>query len=196
MEGLGMDVALEETRLGRLTGGELRERYAALFGERSDSRNRHYLTRRILWRMQVLAEGGLSERARRHALETGSLLDIRQSAPVPRVAAAPASPDPVPTDLSVPVTVTPEPGEEPGYIVQRLAGAKTRLPPPGGVLLRRYKGKELQVHVRSNGFEWEGQTYRSLSAVAKAVTGSHWSGNVFFNLAESANARTKTKGKS
>ncbi len=189
-----MDVALEETRLGRLTGGELRARYAALFGERSDSRNRRYLIRRILWRMQVLAEGGLSEHARRHALETGSLLDIRQSAPVPRAAAVmPASPTPTPAANGVPVAVAPEPGEEPGCIVQRLAGAKTRLPPPGGVLLRRYKGKELQVHVRSNGFEWEGQFYGSLSAVAKAITGSHWSGNVFFNLAESANARTKGK---
>lgn len=185
---MDMDVALEETRLGRLSGGELRDRYAALFGERSDSRNRCYLTRRILWRMQVLAEGGLSERARRHALENGSILDIRQSAPVPRApAAASAAPEPVA------VTVAPEAGEEPGSIVQRLGAATTHLPPPGGVLIRRYKGKDLQVHVRANGFEWEGRWYRSLSAVARAITGSHWSGNVFFNLAASANARTKGK---
>jgi hypothetical protein len=38
------------------------------------------------------------------------------------------------------------------------------------------------VKVLPNGFDYEGQTYRSLSAVAKAVTGSHWNGHLFFGL--------------
>ena len=63
----------------------------------------------------------------------------------------------------------------------RLAG-KHRLPPPGTVLVRPYKGQTLQVHVLNKGFAYEGETYRSLSAVAKAITGSHCNGYLFFKL--------------
>jgi hypothetical protein len=58
-----------------------------------------------------------------------------------------------------------------------------RLPPPGSTLARRYKGRMVQVRVLSNGFEYEGSTYPSLSAVAKAITGSHCNGFLFFRLA-------------
>jgi hypothetical protein len=51
----------------------------------------------------------------------------------------------------------------------RLTG-KHRLPPPGTVLVRPYKGQTLQVRVLAKGFAYEGKTYRSLSAVAKAIT--------------------------
>ena len=172
-----MNIALEETRLGRLSGLELRERYAALFGERTDSRNRHYLTRRILWRMQMRAEGGLSERARRRAEELGNLSDLRQSAPTPRSTATVES---APAPMAEPATATRRPGQP-----------KTNLPPPGAVLIRRYLGRDHHVLVRGDGFEWEGTVYRSLSAVAKAITGSHWSGNLFFNIAGHQNARTR-----
>jgi hypothetical protein len=59
-----------------------------------------------------------------------------------------------------------------------------RLPRPGTILTRRYKGRTLQVEVLEHGFAFEGKTYRSLSAVAKAVTGSHCSGHFFFGLTE------------
>ena len=58
-----------------------------------------------------------------------------------------------------------------------------RLPPPGSVLTRPYKGDTLQVLVLADGFEFEGVKYRSLSAVAKAITGSHCNGFLFFRLA-------------
>ncbi len=56
------------------------------------------------------------------------------------------------------------------------------MPPPGSVLTRKYRGKGIVVTVLPKGFEWEGTVYRSLSAVAKAVTGSHWNGRLFFGL--------------
>ncbi len=56
------------------------------------------------------------------------------------------------------------------------------LPPPGTVLRRPYKGRTVLITVLDDGFEYEGDVYRSLSAVAKAVTGSHWNGNLFFRL--------------
>jgi hypothetical protein len=53
---------------------------------------------------------------------------------------------------------------------------------PGTVLTREYRGGEVRVTVLDRGFECEGQVYRSLTAVAKAVTGSHWNGFHFFGL--------------
>jgi hypothetical protein len=57
-----------------------------------------------------------------------------------------------------------------------------RLPPPGGVIQRLYKGQQLQVTVLQSGFAYQGQVFASLSAVAKAVTGSHCNGFLFFRL--------------
>jgi hypothetical protein len=57
-----------------------------------------------------------------------------------------------------------------------------RLPRTGSVLVRHYKGLALTVRVEADGFTWNGATYRSLSAVAKAITGQHWSGPLFFGL--------------
>ena len=57
------------------------------------------------------------------------------------------------------------------------------MPLPGTILRREYKGRTIKVAVLDNGFEYEGDIYRSLSAVAKVVTGTHWNGYHFFNLA-------------
>jgi hypothetical protein len=55
--------------LSRMTVSQLRQKYLEVFGEESRSNHRQFLFRRIAWRIQALAEGGLSERARRRALE-------------------------------------------------------------------------------------------------------------------------------
>lgn len=65
--------------------------------------------------------------------------------------------------------------------VNKTAG-DDRLPLPGTVLTREYKGATIEVHVRRNGFEFEGVVYKSLSAAAKAITGSHCNGFLFFRL--------------
>ncbi len=53
---------------------------------------------------------------------------------------------------------------------------------PGTVLVRIYQGRTLQVHVLENGFQYDGQAFRSLTAVVRAITGSHWNGYHFFRL--------------
>jgi hypothetical protein len=53
---------------------------------------------------------------------------------------------------------------------------------PGAVLTREYRGQTIQVTVLPEGFEYDGEVYRSLTAVAKAITGSHWNGPLFFGL--------------
>lgn len=57
-----------------------------------------------------------------------------------------------------------------------------RLPIPGSLISKVYKGKRMDVKVLENGFEYEGAIYKNLSAVAKAITGSHWNGFIFFGF--------------
>ncbi len=57
-----------------------------------------------------------------------------------------------------------------------------RVPSPGTLLQRPYKGQMVEVRVTQDGFEHHGKVFRSLTAVAKEVTGAHWNGFLFFNL--------------
>jgi hypothetical protein len=56
------------------------------------------------------------------------------------------------------------------------------------MLKRDYKGRTLRVAVLAAGFEFEGERYKSLTAVAKAVTGKHWNGYHFFGLRDKRGA--------
>jgi hypothetical protein len=150
-------VAAELAALHRMTVGELREKYVAAFSEETRSWNKDFLRKRIAWRIQELAEGGLSERARRRAEELARDADLRLRPPLQ---------------------------EKPGKtIVRRLKTAhRAEVPIVGTVLTREYRGTTIRVTVLENGFEHEGRVYRSLTAAAKAVTGSHWNGHHFFGL--------------
>ena len=53
---------------------------------------------------------------------------------------------------------------------------------PGGRLLREWNGTTHVVDVVDDGFQWQGEHYRSLSAIARTITGAHWSGPRFFGL--------------
>ena len=61
----------------------------------------------------------------------------------------------------------------------------------GTRLVRDWHGDRHEVTVVAGGFEYGGKRYRSLTAVAKAITGSHWNGKLFFGLSK----RTKETGK-
>ncbi|MCG3178600.1 MAG: hypothetical protein BIFFINMI_00928 [Phycisphaerae bacterium] len=158
-----MNVKQELARLERMTTGELAERYAELFGQPVRTRHRAYLVRKVAWRVQALVEGDLSERARRRAMELAQDADVRL---MPPRAAAPAAP----VATGAVRTAKVEAGRDP------------RLPAPGAALTRQYKGRTVQVVVLADGFEFEGQFFKTLTAVAKAVTGSHVNGFRFFNL--------------
>jgi len=154
--------------LDRMTVGELQQRYAEVFDEPARSANRQWLLRRVGWRIQMLAEGDLATRAMERARERAQHLardaDLRVRPP--------AAPPPVP-DNGTNVASGP-------MHVHR----DERIPPPGSVLTRRFKGHEYKVTVLSDGFEFDGVPYRSLSAVAHAITGSHWNGMYFFGLTD------------
>jgi hypothetical protein len=55
-------------------------------------------------------------------------------------------------------------------------------PVAGTQLIREWRGVEHKVTVLLDGFEWEGRRYKSLSAVARAITGTQWNGPLFFGL--------------
>ncbi len=57
-----------------------------------------------------------------------------------------------------------------------------RLPPPGNLIERRYKGRMVRVLVLTEGFEYEGERYKSLTAIARVISGTHCNGFLFFKL--------------
>ena len=161
---MDLNVEKELAALRKMTPTQLREKYLEVFGEPSRSGNMAFLYKRIAWRVQALAEGTLSERARRRAGELARDADIRTT--MPRVAKSGGG-------STSAATFVP-------------AAHDGRVPPPGAVLTREYKGQTIEVTVLPRGFEWDGEVYRSLSAVAKAITGSSWSGPLFFGLDKEA----------
>lgn len=62
------------------------------------------------------------------------------------------------------------------------SGRDPRLPIPGTVITKTYKGQAIWVKVLENGFEYQGQIYKNLSSIATAITGDHWNGFIFFGL--------------
>jgi len=160
---MSLNITKEVAALEQMTVGQLQDRYVQVFGEPVRSRHRQYLIRRIAWRLQANAEGGLSERALRRAEELANDADVRLTPPRvenltgrPRLANTKSVRVPVPTD--------------------------PRLPAPGGQITRNYKGRLVVVTVLAEGFEYLGDRYRSLTAVAKVITGSHMNGFRFFGL--------------
>ena len=68
----------------------------------------------------------------------------------------------------------------------RQSGSRRRQLKPGTVLVREYQGQRHTVTVGREGFDWEGTSYPSLSAIARAITGTAWSGPRFFALKSAA----------
>lgn len=61
-------------------------------------------------------------------------------------------------------------------------GRDSRLPMPGTLIMKTYKGQKIWVKVLENGFEYQGQIYKNLSSIATTITGDHWNGFIFFGL--------------
>lgn len=152
---MATNIERELAALDKMTTTELCERYAELHGQPVRTRHRQYLIRKIAWRIQALAEGDLSERARRRAAELANDADIRLMPPrISRMQAIPA------------VTTSHRPSPRGGH------PDDARLPAPGTALTRDYKGRQIRVVILPDGgFEWDGEKFKTLSAVAKAITG-------------------------
>jgi hypothetical protein len=153
--------------LQRMTTGDLVSRYEELLGHACRTRHRAYLIRKIAWRIQANAEGDLTERARRRAAELADDAEIRTMAP--RSLVCPPQPGEIRTRIR---SLDPRGQRDP------------RLPSAGSAIVRQYKGRTIRVLVLPDdeGFEFDGKRYRTLSVIAKKVTGQHINGFRFFQL--------------
>lgn len=152
------NIARELAVLSTMGVAALREQYLDAFGQQTTSRNAAFLRKKIGYRIQELAEGGLSERARRRIIELAGESPLRQRGRLPELAPPPEVP-------AAPARARDE-----------------RLPAPGTVLRKTYKAKLHEVVVREGDFVYDGRPYTTLSAVANAITGAHWNGWRFFGL--------------
>lgn len=155
-------IVIQIAQLRQMKVAELRAKYAEVFGEPTFSRNKDYLWKRIAYRIQELAEGGLSDRAKERAEELARDTDLRVRPP---------------KDARLPDVEAPAKKRD------------VRLPPAGTVLTRAFGGREHAVTVLERGFEYDGRTYDSLSAVARAIAGTRWNGFVFFRDAVERHVR-------
>lgn len=161
---MALNVGQLMSQLERMTVTELRRKYAEVFGEETRSNHKAYLVRRIAWRTQANAEGDLTERAQRlreRAMEIACDADLRMRSPGPSRGA---------------------PATSPSTTAVLAVSADDRLPMPGALLTREYRGRTIRVRVLPKGFDFEGTIYRSLSAIAKEITGAHWNGYLFFGI--------------
>ena len=168
----GPSIAAQVVALTHLTVPQLREKWHEVFGEPTSQRHRQYMVKRIAWELQRRESGEeLSHEAKQRLHELQE--EFRTTPPSQwfkgarhnrpqRTTSAPKRPERAP-------------------VPQAPAG--------GTVLTRDYRGQRVVVNVRGEReFEWNDTVYRSLSAVAKAVTGSHCSGNAFFGLTKKGGA--------
>ena len=170
-----MDIAVlrEIESLRRASMANLCRKYQEVFHEETRCRHREHLFRRIAWRLQALAEGDLSQRARLRAQQIAQDGDLRIKAP---------------RDF---FTVG-------GDLIHATAGRNgrepdRRLPIPGSLLTRKWKGKTVLVEVLAKGFRYENRKYSSLSAIAVAITGTRWNGLAFFGLTRPRKEQARAK---
>ena len=160
------DVPQQLAALASMSVPELAEKYLKVYGEPTRSRNRDYLKKRLAFRLQELAEGSLSTRAVARIAELGDKLPERWRM----------------RQVEETKPSTPPPPAPVGGRTAAADGRDMRLPKPGTVLTRVFKGTQHRVTVREGGIEYEGQLHRSLSSVAKLITGTAWNGFTFFGL--------------
>jgi len=128
----------------------------AFDGEKPSSNNAEYLRKKVAYRIQKNAHGGLSETAETRLNQLITVYDPINNRLLRKVRANKQSRAQITRDR--------------------------RLPIPGSIINKIYKGNAIKVKVLEKGFEYESKYYRTLSQVANAVTGDHWNGYMFFGL--------------
>jgi len=145
-------ITRELNEIQRMTVAQLVKKYRKVFGTEPRIRHRQHLQRKISWEVQRQRFGGLSDAAQRRLDELIGELDLPFNGKKEAVTAA--------------LKRTRRPHE----------------PAVGTVITKTWRGQDFHVHVVDNGYEWDGVVYKSLSAVARAVTGTRWNGRLFFGL--------------
>ncbi|MBZ0153294.1 MAG: DUF2924 domain-containing protein [Planctomycetes bacterium] len=147
-----MTLANKIAELQNLSTAELAAKFERLHGRKPRYRSVPWLKKRIAFALQVEALGGLRGRARAELDRLAAEVRIPESAPTAAVTG----------------------GDAPTITNDNLR--------PGSILTREWRSRQIRVLVTTSGFEFDGQRFGSLSAVAFAITGSKWSGKLFFGL--------------
>jgi hypothetical protein len=134
--------------LDDLPTAELKERWRILYAKEPPRFNRQFLIKRLAYRIQEIAHGGVTDELRDRM---DQVLDENGY-----------------NELGVKLG-----GGSAGTVDRPVAGT---------VLTREYGGEKHEVVVLAKGFEYRGKPYRSLSAIARAITGTRWNGLIFFGL--------------
>jgi hypothetical protein len=158
------DMATQVSDLSDMTVKELCGKYQEVFGGPTRSRNKDYLRKKVAWRIQELAEGGLSDRARTQIGRLAAKASINWRKPGPEK-----------------------------HSVAREPQRDARLPAAGTVITRAHKGIEHHVAVLEDGFEYQGARYTGLSRIAREITGTNWNGFLFFKLQRRSHEQAKEK---
>ena len=159
---MSLNINREVARMKAMKTAQLKEYYEEVCGRPPRSHNRDWLVKRIAWRLQANEEGDLPERVRMRALALADDADLRVRPAKEFTAAI--------DEAEAKVSLATDEERDP------------RLPLPGTEIARLYKGRRITVIVRKNDFEFNGEIYKSLTAIANEVTGSHVNGFAFFKL--------------
>ena len=127
-------------------------RYKDVFGKEPASTSRELLWKEIAWKIQADRAGGVESAATKVEKLAGDVTFTLKKAK--RTEAAATAP----------------------------RRRKPDEPPVGTVIVRMWHGQEIRLQVVDGGYEVDGIVHRTLSAAAKAVTGAHWNGRLFFGL--------------
>lgn len=164
-------ISSQVVALTHLTAPELRERWLEVFGKPTTQRHRQYMIMQIARELQRQHFGDDLSPDARQRLDTLQE-EFRTSPPATWFRGARANRAPTPS--------TP---------ARRKSVRDARAPKPGTILTRVYHGQQITVTTVDAGFQYAGKVYRSLSAVAAVITGSHCSGMAFFGLTKKGGER-------
>lgn len=138
---------------------ELQRKYGELFNTSEAPTAKAYLIKKIANKLQEAECGGLSNEAKTKIMELTEKYDpINNKTLRPQVFSSGKS------------------------VVSLPFSRDKRLPIPGTVIHKKYKGQDINVKICEKGFEYKDKYYRTLSAVAYEVTSCHWNGYLFFNI--------------
>jgi hypothetical protein len=139
---MSKSVLAQLAALEKTPTADLKKMWQELMGTPPPPYNRVFLVKRLSYRVQELAFGGLSKEAERRLDDLVDELEGKKKSK--------------PKDMSAPIV--------------------------GTKLIREWQGVLQEVTTLSDGYEWQGRAYKSLSAVARAITGTRWNGPLFFGL--------------
>jgi len=149
------------TEIKTLPMDALKARWEVLIGTKPPVYNRTYLENRLIYRLQEIAYGGVAPETRE---QMHALLEA---------------------------TGHDDHGVQSRRVKQQVKGEQANRLLAGTRLVREWQGQTYHVLVTSRGYEMDGLPYRSLTAVAKVITGQHWNGWAFFGLRPHEKEKTR-----